>query len=44
MIRYGNAAPGFDAVRDAFWDAFDGQPQMGAALAIVQHGRLVDWT
>lgn len=41
MIRYGNAAPGFDAVRDAFWDAFDGQPQMGAALAIVQHGRLV---
>jgi CubicO group peptidase (beta-lactamase class C family) len=41
VIRQGHAAAGFERVRDAFWESFDGQPQMGAALAIVHRGELV---
>lgn len=34
----GTVAPGFEAVATAFERAFDGQPTMGAALAIRHHG------
>lgn len=37
----GEAAPGFEEVRDAFSAAFEGKPRMGAALAIRHAGRPV---
>lgn len=37
----GDVAPGFDGVRAAFEASFDGEPGMGAALAIRHRGRLV---
>lgn len=43
MRTYGTVAPGFERVREAFDAGFDGKPDMGAALAIYQHGEsLVD--
>ena len=38
---HGSVDPGLESVRDAFVRAFDGKPQMGAALAIRHRGRLV---
>lgn len=38
---HGDAAPGLEAVRAAFADAFEGKPQMGAALAVRHRGRPV---
>lgn len=37
----GDVAPGFEGVREAFAAAFDGKPEMGAALAIRHRGRPV---
>lgn len=37
----GLVAPGFDGVADAFRAAFDGAPDMGAAVAVRHEGRLV---
>ncbi|TXN29331.1 serine hydrolase domain-containing protein [Lacisediminihabitans profunda] len=38
---FGTAAPGFESVRSAFESAFDGKPDMGAALSIRHRGRTV---
>lgn len=38
---HGDIAPGFEGVRDAFTAAFEGLPQMGAALAVRQRGAAV---
>lgn len=38
---HGDVASGFEPVADAFWQAFDDTPEMGAALAIVHAGRTV---
>lgn len=38
---HGTVAPGFESVRSAFEAAFDAKPDMGAALAIRQRGRVV---
>jgi CubicO group peptidase (beta-lactamase class C family) len=37
----GEVAPGFEGVRDAFAAAFEGSPQMGAALAVRRRGATV---
>ena len=37
----GSLAPGFESVRTAFEAAFDGKPDMGAALAVRRHGETV---
>jgi CubicO group peptidase (beta-lactamase class C family) len=38
---HGTVAPGFDAVAAAFRSAFDGKPEMGAALAVHHRGKPV---
>lgn len=40
-VIHGDVAPGFEPVADAFRSAFDGRPDMGAALSIRHEGRLV---
>lgn len=40
-LVHGTTSPGFEPVRDAFEAAFDGKPDMGGAVAVLQHGRTV---
>ena len=41
MIVTRRVEPGYEAVAAAFADAFTGRPEMGGALAVLHHGRVV---